>query len=85
MQIKNVWPFQKAKAKFTQIIRKALQEGPQTISKSGQDAVVILSLRDYQRLSRPPEDMVTFFKNSPLYGLDLDLERSRDQGREVVL
>jgi hypothetical protein len=35
--------------------------------------------------SHPPKNLVDFFRQSPLVGLDLDLERNRDVGREVDL
>jgi hypothetical protein len=35
--------------------------------------------------SRQPKSLVQFFRESPLVGVELDLERSRDPGREIEL
>ncbi len=35
--------------------------------------------------SRQPKSIVQFFRESPLVGLDLDLERDKDTGREIEL
>jgi hypothetical protein len=35
--------------------------------------------------SRQPMSLVQFFRESPLVGADLDLERSRDADREIEL
>ncbi len=34
---------------------------------------------------KPKNDIVEFFRNSPLFGIELDLERSKDTGREIEL
>lgn len=35
--------------------------------------------------SRQPKSLVQFFRESPLVGLDLDLERDKDTGRDIEL
>ena len=47
--------------------------------------VVVLDLESYQRLRGPQEPLVRFFHDSPLAGVDLDIERSEDPGQEVEL
>jgi hypothetical protein len=42
----------------------------------------------YNRLvvkSHQPKSIVQFFRESPLVGADLDLERDKDEGRDVEL
>lgn len=42
----------------------------------------------YQQLvgkSHQPKSLVQFFRESPLVGIDLDLERAKDEGRDVEL
>jgi hypothetical protein len=42
----------------------------------------------YQRLtvtSRQPKSLVQFFRESPLVGVKLDLERDKDTGRDIAL
>jgi len=47
--------------------------------------VVVLATDEYKRLTRPATSLMEFFRNSPLYGIDLDLERSSDTGRDINL
>jgi prevent-host-death family protein len=79
----ELWQLQDAKNKFSEVVEKALKNGPQIITRRGIETVVILSVEDYQKLTRPKVDMVDFFRKSPLRGVDLDLTRDKDFGREV--
>jgi prevent-host-death family protein len=39
-----LWPLQEAKAKFSELVRKAQSEGPQTVTVHGSPAVVVSSI-----------------------------------------
>lgn len=80
------WKLEEAKAKFSEVVRRARAEGPQRVTYRGADAVVVLAVDEYERLvkhaPRPP-NLVEF-----LQGLgfpDIDLHRSRDGGRDIDL
>ncbi len=76
------WQLQDAKARFSQVVRKALEEGPQVVTRHGEDAVVVLSAKEYRRLSNKPKlSAKDLLASAPLEGVDL--ERPRDFGREV--
>lgn len=77
------WKLQDAKNHFSEVVDCAMNEGPQEVTKRGEHAVVILSFELYQQLSKPKENLVSFFKDSPLYGLELDFERNKDMSREI--
>jgi antitoxin Phd len=82
------WQVQTAKAKFSEVFRLARTEGPQRITRQGREAVVMISGEQYDRLtqkSRRPKGLVQFFRESPLFGVDLDLERDKDTGRDIEL
>jgi antitoxin Phd len=82
------WQLQTAKARFSELFRRARSEGPQVITRQGKDAVVMLSDDEYQQLvgkAHQPKSLVEFFRTSPLVGVELDLERVRDEGRDVEL
>lgn len=83
--MKQVWPLQDAKNKLSEVVERAIQEGPQTITRRGKEAAVVVSIEDFRRLARPEESLVSFFRNSPLVGVDLDWERVDDYGRKVDL
>ena len=81
------WQLQEAKARFSEVFRLAQERGPQRVTKHGRTAVVVLAADEYDRLSRSarPGSLVQFFAESPLAGLDLDIDRPRDLGREIKL
>ena len=81
----NRWQLQEAKTKFSQLINKAIQDQPQIVTKHGNNAVVVLSFEDYEKLVEPKKDLVSFLRDSPLVGVDLDIARSRDMPRDIGL
>ncbi len=82
------WQVQTAKARFSEVFRRARTEGPQHITRQGREGVVMLSEEQYILLmgkSDQPKSLVAFFRQSPLVGVELDLERDRDEGRTINL
>ena len=79
------WQLQDAKNRLSELVRKAREDGPQVITLHGRDAVVVVSANEFGKLSRPSGSLVDFFRKSPLAGVNLDLDRSRDSGRRVDL
>jgi prevent-host-death family protein len=84
----DFWQIQTAKARFSEVFRRARTEGPQRITRQGKDGVVMLAEEQYERLvgkSHQPKNLVQFFRQSPLVGVELDLKRDRDAGRDIDL
>jgi antitoxin Phd len=84
----TIWQVQTAKARFSEVFRLARTEGPQRITRQGKEGVVMISDEQYERLtvkSRQPKSLVQFFRESPLVGVELDLERDQDSGRDIEL
>jgi len=79
------WQLQEAKNRLSELVRKAQQEGPQTITLHGKDAAVVVSARQFASLPRREGTLVEFFRKSPLVGVDLNVTRSRDTGRKIEL
>ncbi len=79
------WQLQEAKSRLSQVVEHALHEGPQTITLRGKPAVVVMSFEEFQKLTRPGMSLREFFRQSPLYDTEIDLERSQDLSREVPL
>jgi prevent-host-death family protein len=80
------WQLQEAKNRLSEVVRRAREEGPQVITLRGDEAVVVLDADEYRRLARRPKgSLVDFFRKSPLVGVELDLTRSHDTGRDVEL
>ncbi len=83
--IENHWQLQDAKSKFSNLVEKAQHNGPQFVTKSGKDAVVVLSIDEYKKLIKPKTNLVIFFQSSPLAKEDLDLTRSKEIPRDIEL
>ncbi len=83
--MKNIWQLQDAKNKFSNLVDRAHQEGPQIVTKHGEESVVVLAIEDYKKLNRVKSGLVSFFKKSPLSGLNLDLSRDKSRSRDIEL
>lgn len=81
--IENHWQIQEAKNKFSSLVDTAQIKGPQIVTRHGKEAVVVLSIEDYKKLTKPEVSLIEFFKNSPLTNHNLDLERDKSLPREV--
>ena len=79
------WQLQDAKNRLSQVVERAVHDGPQTITLRGKPTAVVVSFEEFRRLNAPQESLASFFKKSPLHGLELDLQRSGDLSREVDL
>lgn len=79
------WQLQEAKARFSEVVKSAHNEGPQEITLRGQPAAVLLSAEDYARLTRAKPGLVDFLRQSPLVGVELQIERDHSPAREIDL
>jgi prevent-host-death family protein len=77
------WQIQEAKAKFSELVQKAIDDGPQTVTRRGKDVAVVLSAEEYRSLRAGQIDFKEFLTLLPLDGVDL--ERSKDLPRDVDL
>lgn len=79
----HTWQLQEAKSRFSEVVDLSLNQGPQMVTKRGQDAVVILSVSEYRRIcgSLPLRDLLL---NAPR-GEHLGIERSREVIRDISL
>ena len=84
----QTWQLQTAKARFSELFRRARSEGPQWVTRQDREAVVIVTAEEFERLSRrtsQPQSLVEFFAQSPFAGVELGLNRKPDYGRKVEL
>ena len=82
------WQLQTAKARFSELFRRARTEGPQVVTRQGKEQVVVVRAEQFAKLTkrvRQPKSLVKFFAESPLASVKLDLSRDRDSGREIKL
>lgn len=79
------WQLQTAKNRLSEVVDLALRSGPQTITRHGKPAAVVLSFQDYRRMKGGAGKLSEFIARSPMRGQDLNLDRDRDMGRDVAL
>lgn len=77
------WQVQDAKNKFSEVVERAISEGPQEITRRGKKTVILISVRDYLRLKQRKKSIVDFFKDSPLS--TISFEREKDYPRSIEL
>ncbi|KQQ73839.1 prevent-host-death protein [Rhizobium sp. Leaf321] len=81
----NIWKLEDAKARFSEVVRRARNEGPQHVTVRGKDSVVVISSEELERLSRPAPktSLIDFMEGLGLE--DLNLDRGADRERDVEL
>lgn len=80
----RTWKLEDAKNRFSELVRRALAHQPQRVTRGGRDAVIVVNAEDYEKLVAP-RDLVEFMQSSPLKGVEVDLEREPDYGRDISL
>lgn len=80
----HTWQLQEAKSRFSEVVDLSLREGPQMVTRRGQEAVVILSAHEYRRMSSNTQSLLTTLLNAPR-GEPLELDRSREPIRNLAL
>jgi prevent-host-death family protein len=80
----NTWQWQEAKSRFSELVDITLSEGPQLVTRRGQEAVVILSAKDYRRMRGGAPSLLATLLNAPRPER-LDLVHSQEPIRGIEL
>jgi prevent-host-death family protein len=78
----ETWQLQDAKNKLSEVISRAIKQGPQLITKHGKKTAVVLSYTEYEKLRKSQGKLSEFFRNSPL--TEIDLKRDKSLPREGI-
>ena len=84
----EVWPLQDAKARFSEVVRRAIERGPQHVSVRGEPMVVVLSEQLFADLTASRPSIVDHILSDPPWPdemVEAVNARSRDSGRDVDL
>ncbi len=76
------WQLQEAKNHLSEVVHRAMTEGPQTITRHGKPAAVVVSVEQYNRESGR-ERLSRVLRACPVKGWKI--KRSRDAGRTLKL
>lgn len=77
------WQVQEAKQRFSELLRRALEEGPQVVTRHGEEVAVVVSAETYLRLAGE-RDFKAFLKSVPDLS-DLEIVRPDEDARVVDL
>jgi prevent-host-death family protein len=80
----DVWTVAGAKARLSEVIERAQAE-PQVITRNGKPSVIVVSVDEWTRKTARKGSLAEFLLNSPLRGAEVDLERLRDEPRDLGL
>jgi len=75
------WQLQEAKQRFSELIRSVEADGPQVVTRHGEEVAVVVSIADYRHLRNAGEDFKTFLRSAP--DVDLEIHRSALPARRV--
>ena len=84
MGVKN-WTVAEAKARFSELIEQAQSKGPQTITKHGRTAAIVVSAEEWERKSKRIGNLAEFFATSPLRDSGIEIKRRKDRPRKADL
>ncbi len=74
----DIWTVAEAKAKFSEVLDRAVSDGPQTITRNGKTTAVIVSAEEWARRGKREGTLLDFFANSPLREYGVEIERLKE-------
>ena len=77
------WRLRDARDRFSELVEKALTEGPQHVTRRGRPAVVVISEAEYRTLAEPRQSLADFLLSAPK--VDIEIERMNFKLRDVDL
>jgi prevent-host-death family protein len=88
------WQVQEAKQRFSEVLREVERNGPQTITRHGEEVAVVIDIAEYRRLMAPRRNFVEHLmafpklhapQSEPDVFDEIESERRNDFAREVDL
>ncbi|RZS37749.1 prevent-host-death family protein [Herbihabitans rhizosphaerae] len=86
------WQVQEAKQRFSEVLRAVEDDGPQTITRHGDEVAVVIDIQEYRRLTGGSQSAWSALAGPPYFDDDMievmdeiEAARKKDFGREVDL
>jgi prevent-host-death family protein len=76
------WQVQDAKQRFSELIRTAHAEGPQVVTRHGEEIAVVIDIVDYRHLKGDIAEFKDYLRSGPGFD-DLDLSRTTEGPRSI--
>jgi prevent-host-death family protein len=87
-----LWQVQEAKQRFSELLRAAQSDGPQIVTRHGEEIAVVIDIADFHRLRGDVADVKDVLLGGPRFGdevadvfAEIEAERKADVGRAVDL
>lgn len=77
------WQVQEAKQRFSEVVRRAVSEGPQVVTRHGEEVAVVIDIAEYRHLRGDAPDFRQFLLAGPDWDDDIEFPRGQDLPREV--
>jgi len=83
----DYWQLQDAKARFSEVVRRAAEHGPQHVTVNGREKAVVISSAEFSRIKGEPTGalLVKLMADSPLAGVTLEHPKVTGPTRDVLL
>ena len=75
------WQVQEAKQRFSELVRRTLEEGPQVVTRHGEEVVVVVAAEEYRRSQALGASFKEFLLAGPHAELDLDAQPTTARDR----
>lgn len=77
------WQLQEAKQRFSELIRFVEQNGPQFVTRHGEEVAVVIDIAEYRRLTGIVVDFKDFLLAGPDIEVALEVARPKTLARVV--
>lgn len=80
------WKLEDAKARLSEVVRRAGTSGPQLVTIRGKEAAIVLAPEQYKQMLPKGKGQLTLVRFLQGLGLSgVDIERENDPGRDIAL
>ena len=82
-----VWSAQEARRSFSEVLRRAHDEGEQIVTRNGREVAVVLDIEDYRRMRQPAKSFTQHLLSVPTFDdewvgeFDAEVARRRAAGQ----
>lgn len=81
----SAWTIAEAKARFSEVVDRAQTARPQLVKKRGHEAVVVVSVEEWERKTRRVGTLADFFAASPLRNSGIEVQRRKERPHKPPL
>lgn len=81
----QTWSVADAKARLSELLEHVINDGPQAISRRGEEIAVVVSIAEWQRKTKRSGSLAEFLAASPLRDSGLEIDRVQIPARDVAL